>query len=467
MNHSSLLSDSPLSGSPISGSQSKSGPRQWKSYRAAIIITALILAFLYWQSPNFRFRDSATANPYAGDFMQEWIGGHIVQAGNHHRFYEVEYAQQLQHNSDLVGYHWDEDQYLPLVYPPFYYAAVSPLAQLPFHQAAWVWAGLMLLGFAASAVLLAVAVHQKRGLFGLEWQDNKQDNKEKLSDRKKQWLALLPWALPAAVLFVPLLENFTSSQKGTLCLLILTGTFLLLDRSRPFWAGVVFGLLAFKPQLTLVIGLAMLLKGQWRFVAGGALTGALLVAACLAVGSDVSWQYFQFSTTTAAYMQTSGYDLHKSHSILGLFELLRTWSDMPALNRIIAWATCLFVVAMVWKVLRKGITPGKPLFTIQFSVLVVATVLLSPHLFTYDLTILLLPMFLLTFLIAHRAISNQYHRPLSWMLVATYALVGLSPSIALLTGLQFSTFLLLGLLNMLYLEITKTSSIQQVLSLPR
>lgn len=365
----------------------------WKSYRVAVIVTALILAFLFWQSPNFRYRDSATANPYAGDFMQEWIGGHIVQAGNHGRFYDVQYAQQLQHNSALVGYSWDEDQYLPLVYPPFYYAAVSPLALLTFHQAAWVWAGLMLLCFAASAVLLAGAVHQKWGLFGLAWQDKN----EKLADRKKQWMALLPWALPAAVLFVPLLENFSSSQKGTVCLLILTGTFLLLDRSRPFWAGVLFGLLAFKPQLTLVIGLAMLLKGQWRFVAGGAITGALLVAACLAVGTDVSWQYFQFSTTTTAYMQTSGYDLYKSHSILGMFELLRSWSEMPALNRIIAWATYLLVIALVWKVLRKGITPGKPLFTLQYSALVVATVLLSPHLFTYDLTILLLPMFLLTF----------------------------------------------------------------------
>ena len=41
---------------------------------------------------------------------------------------------------------------------------------------------------------------------------------------------------PAALLYQPLLESLTSNQKGTVCLLLLTGTFLLLHRGRPLAA---------------------------------------------------------------------------------------------------------------------------------------------------------------------------------------------------------------------------------------
>ena len=77
---------------------------------------------------------------------------------------------------------------------------------------------------------------------------------------------LFSWLLPLSLLFMPLIENFTTCQKGSVLLLILTATYYLLVTKRPYWAGLVFGLIAFKPRFALPIAIAMLCKRQWRFV---------------------------------------------------------------------------------------------------------------------------------------------------------------------------------------------------------
>ena len=131
--------------------------------------------------------------------------------------------------------------------------------------------------------------------------------------------------------FAPVLESLSSSQKGTLCLLIFTATFVVWQRGKSFTAGMLFGLIAFKPQLALVIFAATLWQRQWRFIAGVMTTGAVLLGLSLFVGADVCWQYVQFALGTGEYMQNSGYDLHKSHSIWGFAQLL-----MPRCGRQLA-----------------------------------------------------------------------------------------------------------------------------------
>lgn len=397
-------------------------------FRWPLAVAAAIVICLYAFSPNFRYSSGPQASPYGGDFLQEWLGGWVVRSGDHTRFYDRGYVYQLQHDRRLVGFAWNDDEYLPLVYPPFYYLLVSPLSYLPFHLATWAWAAGMLATLVASLWLLG----------------NWLATNARLAHAREKWQAGAPWLLPVAVLFVPVLESLSSSQKGTLCLLILAATFVLWDRRRPFWAGVVFGLLAFKPQLTLVIAVAALCKRQWRFVAGGMLTGALLAALSLAVGADVCRQYVQFATGAGDYMQTSGYDLHKSHSIWGFFALL----GGPHSHGFGGWAAPA-AAALVWAVVAKSLweplVPSTTRFRLQFATLVIASVLLSPHLFTYDLTILLLPMSIVL-----QTSVGERNRPairgLLWLVVLLWAIPSVSTGIAAATGVQVSVPLLLALL---------------------
>ncbi len=419
-------------------------------YMIPVVLTALIIACVYYFSPNFHLADTPreTSSPYAGDFLQEWLGGYIVRSGDHSRFYETSYAQHLQHDFHLVGITWDKSRYYPIAYPPFYYLLLSPLSVLSYHMAAWIWAVLMVSCFVAFIALLHWSAAIPTGVFAC-WC---RETIAVIPSRQRLWQTIVPWTILAAVLFVPMLENFSSSQKGAVCLLILTCTFLLLNKGRSYLAGLVFGLLAFKPQLTLVIAVAMLLKQQWRFVFGGVTTGAVLVGLSLLVGVDVCCQYFKFATSTADYIQTCGYDLSKSHCLYGFITLLAHGESMIAV-RITTLIFTVAIIGMLALLLRGVLKLDKPRFALQFSGLVVATVLLSPHFFTYDLVVLLLPMFLLGFALVHRAITSRYSQCMIWLLVSIYVLAGYSPQIAGLCSIQITTLFMLALLVILMLEV--------------
>jgi hypothetical protein len=420
-----------------------------------LALAGVIVAGAYFGSPNFRFAAVRTAGPYAGDFLQEWLGGYIVLRGDYARFYDPDYAHALQHDARLVGFAFPADRYLPIVYPPFYYVLTSPLCLLSVRVAAWVWAALMLGCLAASAVCLgryAVARRESAPRGSTAANRAPPARGRAVGNRLA---ALLPWALPAALLYQPLLESLTSNQKGTVCLLLLTATFLLLDRRRSFAAGLVFGLLAFKPQLALVIGLAMLLKREWWFVAGGAVTGTLLVAISFALSPDVCRQYYQFATGTADYLGTNGYPLEKSHCLYGFFSLLFGAPGLPA--RLAALVAGLGVVALLVRLLWPPTEPGSPRWAAQFSGLVVATVLLSPHLITYDLTILLLPMFLLLVNFCGEDLGkSRLHHSLVALLALVFVLPAVSVNTASVTHLQLTVPVLVALQIVLCLAVSKS-----------
>ncbi len=401
-----------------------------------LLATGIVIAAFAF-SPNFHFADDRAEGPYAGDFLQEWLGGYMVRSGDYDRFYDPEYACDLQHNPQLVGFAFPDDRYLPIVYPPFYYLLISPLSLLTLRAAAWVWAVLMVACFAVTAAGLRRYAARRLGPNPPRDLCAAPPCPTARHPDRGSILAILPWLLPVAVLYQPLVEGLTSNQKGTVCLLLLTLTFLQLNRGRPLAAGLVFGLLAFKPQLTLVMGAAMLFKRQWWFLLGGIITGVVLTGLSLVTGVDVCRQYIEFATGAADYMGTAGYALEKSHCLYGLFVLL--FGDTGPLARVLTLVAGVGVIYLVARLLRCPIRPGTSLMAVQFSGLVVATVLLSPHLMTYDLTVLLLPMFLT---LVELCRDKRWPATGRWWLVALlvllFVLPGLSVRIAALTHVQLT-----------------------------
>jgi Glycosyltransferase family 87 len=91
------------------------------------------------------------------------------------------------------------------------------------------------------------------------------------------------------------LVNIGHGQNGFLTAALLGAALVQLDR-RPFIAGNLFGLLAYKPQFGLMIPLALAASGRWRSFAAAATTVAVLaVATTIAFGPHV-WQAFLDST---------------------------------------------------------------------------------------------------------------------------------------------------------------------------
>jgi hypothetical protein len=159
------------------------------------------------------------------------------------------------------------------------------------------------------------------------------------------------------------------------------------------------------------------------------------------------------------YVQTSGYQLAESHSLWGATELSLSFLP-PTAVKVVAAIGSLVVVALVGASLRGKLVPALPGYAIQFSVMVLATILISPHFYTYDLTLLLLPLLLI--------FSNLGFKPEEWAMkwavvlsLALFAFAGLFSKIATSISLQPSIFLMFGLMLLLSGKVARPNSESQ------
>jgi hypothetical protein len=391
-----------------------------RTSRFALTAALALLAGIYISSPSFEWSRAANDGPFGGDALQEWLGGYVVLYGDHAQFYDRDYAIELQHNEALVGYRWAESEYLPLVYPPFYYVATSPLSMLPARWAAVAWAALML-AFAIGAIYL--------------W------------TRTWPWLTkYLGWICLAVVFYQPMVRNLCGGQKAAAMLAIFTLTYLLLRSQRSFAAGVVFSLLLFKPQLVPVMVLAALLKRDWRFLAGFTSTAVALALVSLAVGWDVCLQYVDLVLGMGNYIQTPGYRFAEAHSWQGFFALLYGPERLATIQVLTTTASVLTVGAVaICLCKRRNLSPTEasdwstPQGMLQFAAITLAALLISPHLLTYDLSIALLPMVLCIVAATDERMLREYGRQLLMLAGGLYVATTISTGVANTIGVQIST----------------------------
>jgi hypothetical protein len=94
----------------------------------------------------------------------------------------------------------------------------------------------------------------------------------------------------AAVFLSPAaMINFYLGQNAFLSAALICGGAMMLKR-RPVAAGVLFGLLSYKPQLALLVPIALLAARSWRALASAAVTSLLLVAVSMAVFGVDAWR---------------------------------------------------------------------------------------------------------------------------------------------------------------------------------
>jgi hypothetical protein len=156
-------------------------------------------------------------------------------------------------------------------------------------------------------------------------------------------------------------------------------------------AGLVFALLAFKPQLILVIGAAMLIMRRWRFVGGAFIGGVALFAASLAVSPFATLQYVKIAPDMSDWIDMPGMPLERMSCWYGFWRLI--FDGQPLWLAQVATVVCSLatIVLLIWIVRRSRSSSS----AVCFAGLVLGTIVLSPHLLSYDLTLLLLPLFVM------------------------------------------------------------------------
>ena len=251
-------------------------------------------------------------------------------------------------------------RYLPL-YPPQVSLLFAPLAHLSYGKALALW-------WICSALIYAACCY---GIWRVC---------PNLRCRGRM-VCLLAVAYPA------FFHLIAWGQTSALALACFTGFFLLVRRGHEVLAGVILGCLVFKPQLGLAAGVVLVFVGAWRILAG---TVPAAVAQLSAGVFHYGWDPLRLWIRSLWNIQHSTTLLeprpYQTHCLRSFWSMLIPWGTLPIILYAISAAVVLAFAMRVWKRSRD--------WAPRFSLLLVATVLVAPHLTVYDLVILA-PAFLL------------------------------------------------------------------------
>jgi hypothetical protein len=295
-------------------------------------------------------------NDYAGrplgtDFSNIYTAGQAALKGNAASVFDVKtqwHNEQALFGATTPVYGWH--------YPPFFLLVAAPLALLPYQAALIVWqlATLILYLWALKALLRKSAVPQ--------WADGQ---------------AWLPLALGFTAVFV----NLTHGHNGFLTAALFAGGLANLN-TRPLVAGLLFGLLAYKPQFGMLIPLALSAGQYWRSFAAAAITILFLASAVTLWCGPSIWPAFlagsHFTRTVILEQGATGFE-----KIQTFFSQVRLLGGPVALAYAAQGIAFLFSAAMVWWAWRKPL-----LFGARGAILCLATLFATPYALDYDLMLL-------------------------------------------------------------------------------
>jgi len=226
-------------------------------------------------------------------------------------------------------------------------------------------------------------------------------------------------------------------QTSGLALACFTLAFLALRRRRNFLAGLAIGCLIFKPQLGLAAAVVFVFALEGKIVLGAAISAlAQLGLGWFSYGTAVMQAYFRATLRIPEVVSLLEPRPYQMHSLRAFWSLLLPWPPLAFTFYVITALAVLTLTLHCWK-------SALPL-GLRYCALLLASVLVAPHLTVYDLVILA-PAFLLLgdwIVGAHGDLAPARSAVLLYL---CYPLFLLGP-LAKLTHLQASVIALLGLL---------------------
>ncbi|MGI8525472.1 MAG: glycosyltransferase family 87 protein [Pseudolabrys sp.] len=354
--------------------------------RARLIALALLAAsmigagFLIATSDGLNDR---LGRPLGTDFSNVYAAGTFVLDGEPAAPFNP--PQQFARERAIFG---QATQFYGWHYPPFFLGVAGLLALMPYALTLALWQGVTL---ALYLVVMRAIVSGSSwpGLFrpstpfaSSEEQDVDARHikgvharlRRAMAGHDRIWL-LLALAFPAVFI------NLGHGHNGFLTAALFGGALLALEQ-RPLLAGILFGLLAYKPQFGLLIPLVLVAGGRWRaFFSAAATVAALALGVTLAFGPEV-WRAFLASTafTREVVLEHGNTGWHKIQSV---FSWARMWGGSVDLAYGVQGAVSVGVAAaLVW--LWRGCAP----FERKAAALLVGTLLATPYSLDYDLMLL-------------------------------------------------------------------------------
>ncbi len=185
---------------------------------------------------------------------------------------------------------------------------------------------------------------------------------------------LLALASPAVLI------NAVGGQNGTWTAALLGGGLSLLER-RPAVAGILFGIMVCKPQLALLLPVALLAGRQWRaFFATGLTAGALVVVSIIVFGTEPWAEYLRNLGLLRQMILEDGSGVW--HRFVSVFVTARRLGAPVETAYVIQATSGLLACTAVASIWFRDTSAG-----IRNAVLVLGTFMATPYLQDYDLVI--------------------------------------------------------------------------------
>jgi hypothetical protein len=339
------------------------------------------------------------------DFPQFYVAGQLARSGDTAALFDaVEFSRRIR---TLLP----ESNYVP-VYGPQVGLAFAPLASLPYLGALAAW-------LIVSAALYAGCCRRLA----------------RASASTGATAAAAAVASPAFFFVV------IYGQLSTIALACWTAAFLCLRRGHRVAAGFALGTLVFKPQLGIAVAVVALCAGEWRLIAGGVLGASVQIALTWAVvGTAAMRLYLDAVVRLWGVRDIIQEKWHLLQSLPAFLQpLVPARAGMPiyvALSVLVLLLTC-----RIWR--------SHAALDVRFSAVLLATALVSPHMYVYDLVILT-PVWYLVSSTWTGGSATAGTRTMQVLVASLYLLPIAAPPLAGALRIQLSSPVLMGTLILLW-----------------
>jgi hypothetical protein len=285
--------------------------------------------------------------PVGVDHLAFYHAARLIRDGEAYRLYNYRELTESGYQQAIVGWNWDGFE--AYRNPPFYALLYLPTAGLSYYASFAIWTAVGLALFALTFILL----------------------KPERPFRSALW----------ALTFYPVFATVGFGQNTFISLAIFAGVYRLLSHERLFAAGLVAGLLWFKPQLLLglFVWWAFLPRTYLRAWIGTFTTGAVLAAISWTMVPDGSRAFVETLRTNAGFAEFGMWNVVNPKAFFALL-----LPGLPELYWPLAGLCSLAGVAVAWRVLRKT---GAPV-AVMFPVAVFLSLWASPHALVYEWALL-------------------------------------------------------------------------------
>lgn len=308
---------------------------------ASALSFSVWLASDFWIHTRFGLVD-AHGEQVGRDFVNYWAGARLAIQGKAGAVYRINYFLAFERSltAPNAEFKW-------YGYPP-----VAILLSLPFGLLSFL-PGLILWTLSGWAILARMLRNRLGAVTS----------------------AIAVLSSPASFL------NAYSGQNGAFSAAFLAGGIMALDRS-PVLAGILFGLLSYKPHLGVLIPIALLAGKRWRAFFSAAATVILVTTLSLILFGDEPWRaFFANAHVHRTILEQTDVGWARIPTVYRAARLVGLPNGVSYIVQLISALVAAVIVAKVWR--------GPAATHLKGAVLLIATFLATPYAFDYDEVVLL------------------------------------------------------------------------------